>query len=387
MTSRFRFVYAILLVAVVLLPRAAIAQRPVWALDFVSTGSASAAVQSQAVLTARVRLSGSPAPAGGVTISLASSDPRVLSMPASVTVPAGRSEALFEVRAAVVSIPIRIDVRATGSGRTQIASVTVTPASASQQMRMNPVRGGASSSASGGASAGASAGSPGSAAAGGASAGGLSAAGVGGAAAAGAKSPGAASSAAPGVATGGSVAQGGAACAGAAALATAASGCGTGVGAASTGVGTPAGGVASAGSAAAAAGGVAGASAGAAASAASSGVVAAAGGAPAPQGGAAGGAPASAALSVLVSPPHAVAGKMASFVIQARTQANALRTTGGDVFAARLSGPQDAPVSIKDAGNGTYVGSFVVNTAGAYALHVLLAGVPINGSPFAIFVK
>jgi hypothetical protein len=78
---------------------------------------------------------------------------------------------------------------------------------------------------------------------------------------------------------------------------------------------------------------------------------------------------------------------VASFVIQARTPDNGRRTTGGDAFVARLTGPQAAPVSIKDAGDGTYVGSFVVTSSGAYTLHVLLAGVPIGGSPFAVSVK
>ena len=397
----------ILLLAVALLPRAASAQGPVWALDFVSTGSASAAVQSQSVLTARVRLTGSPAPAGGFTLALTSSDPRALSVPASITVPAGRSEALFEVRAAAVSVPIRIDVKATAGGRSQVASVTITPTSGSRQMPMSSARGGASSSASGAAS-------PGAAASSGASAGGLGAASAGATAAAGAKSSAAASGAAGGAAADGAAAQGSVGCSGRSAS-TAATSCGTAVGGVSSGAGTAAGGVASGGGVAAGAGASAGspagvqsgAAAGAVGSAASSanaaggaatgsaaaggaaaaGAGASAGGVAAAHGGAAVSGATSAAHSVLLSPPYAVAGKMASFVVQARTESNSRSTTGGDAFAARLSGPQSAAVTIKDAGDGTYVGSFTVNTAGAYTLHVLLAGVPIGGSPFAVTVR
>lgn len=285
----------VLVAAAILLPRAAGAQGPVWTLDFPSTGVAAATVRSQAALMARVRLYGSAAPAGGLTLALTSSDPRILAMPPSVTVSAGRSEAIFEIRAAEVSAPIGITVNATGGGRTQAANVTIIPAPGSAQ--------------------------------------------------AGARAAGGAASGAAGAAAGG----------------------------ASSGLGGLKGGAAPAHDGAA----------GAAAGGANSGLGGLKGGPAVALGGAA----TSAAWSGIVTPPNAVAGKPASFVIQARTQANARRTSGGDVFVAWLSGPQAAAVCITDAGDGTYVGSFTVNSAGAYELHVLLMGVPIGGDPFAVSVR
>jgi hypothetical protein len=351
----------VLLALVTLIPRAACAQGPIWTLDFVSSGTAFAAVRSPAVLTARVRLSGSVAPAGGFILALTSSDPRVLSMPASVTVPAGRSEALFEIRAAAVSTAVNIRLSATGGGRTQAAIVTVTAMSASAQAGVNTARG--ASAGAGASSASGAAGEKGAAA-------------------------GAASTTAGAVTGGAAAAKGGAAGAASPAAGGAAAEKGGAAGATS----------AAAGGAAAAKGGAAGAAAGAAAAEKGAAAGAAAGGRPggaaadkasvtAGLGSTAGSASTSAALSVLVAAPNAISGQIASFVIQARTPANTSRTTGGDAFVARLSGPQAAPVSIKDAGDGTYVGSFVVSTTGTYTLHVLLAGVPIAGSPSAVSVK
>ncbi len=75
-----------------------------------------------------VQLAG-PAPAGGVTVSLASSDPAVASVPASVTVPAGEATYRFPVDPKQVLTATPVTLSATADGRTVEAPLTVLPPS------------------------------------------------------------------------------------------------------------------------------------------------------------------------------------------------------------------------------------------------------------------
>jgi hypothetical protein len=95
----------------------------------------------------------------------------------------------------------------------------------------------------------------------------------------------------------------------------------------------------------------------------------------------------SASLSNIVVLPTAAAGRPGTFLIQARNQFGVKRDTGGDVFVARLTGPETPPVSVADQHDGTYRGTFLVGTAGTYTVNVLFGGLPISGSPFPFEAK
>jgi hypothetical protein len=75
---------------------------------------------------ATVTLSG-PAPAGGAVIELASGDPAVATVPASVTVPAGSTSARLEVRTSNVSDSTAVAISASYRGATTTAELTVEP--------------------------------------------------------------------------------------------------------------------------------------------------------------------------------------------------------------------------------------------------------------------
>jgi hypothetical protein len=73
-----------------------------------------------------VTLSGA-APAGGAVVALSSSNTAVVTLPASLTVPAGASSATFNVGTASVTTSTSVSVSATYAGGTQTATLTVTP--------------------------------------------------------------------------------------------------------------------------------------------------------------------------------------------------------------------------------------------------------------------
>jgi len=82
-------------------------------------GSATTAVTGTVTLTG-------PAPAGGVVIKLSSSDPSA-TVPASVTVAAGKSVATFKVGHTKVTTQTSVTLTATQGANTQTATLTVTP--------------------------------------------------------------------------------------------------------------------------------------------------------------------------------------------------------------------------------------------------------------------
>jgi trimeric autotransporter adhesin len=69
-----------------------------------------------------------PAPAGGLTITLASSKTTVATVPATVVVPAGSTSATFSVTSKVVTASTTTLISATGPALTVSATLTVTPA-------------------------------------------------------------------------------------------------------------------------------------------------------------------------------------------------------------------------------------------------------------------
>ena len=73
-----------------------------------------------------------PAPAGGQTIALASSNPAAASIPASVTVPAGQAQQTFTIGPLQVTSPATVTLSATLGGQAATAPLTVDPASLNQ---------------------------------------------------------------------------------------------------------------------------------------------------------------------------------------------------------------------------------------------------------------
>src|SRR5262245_53278052 len=71
----------------------------------------------------------SPAPAGGVVVSLASTDTTVATVPASITVPAGASSATFTVSTSVVTgAGTWSQISASAGGIERLATINVNPA-------------------------------------------------------------------------------------------------------------------------------------------------------------------------------------------------------------------------------------------------------------------
>jgi len=68
-----------------------------------------------------------PAPAGGLVVTLESSLPDVASVPATVTVPAGKKEAAFDITTRAVNVETQVAIRATYDGVTKEAALTVKP--------------------------------------------------------------------------------------------------------------------------------------------------------------------------------------------------------------------------------------------------------------------
>ena len=73
-----------------------------------------------------------PAPAGGATIALASSNPKAATVRSSVSVPAGQAQANFRINPKQVSSPAALTLSATGAGHAATAPLTVDPAALSQ---------------------------------------------------------------------------------------------------------------------------------------------------------------------------------------------------------------------------------------------------------------
>jgi hypothetical protein len=70
------------------------------------------------------------APAGGIVISLSSSDTAVANVPASVTVPQGAASATFAVTSRAVTATTAVTITGSHGGNTRSATLTVTPSSA-----------------------------------------------------------------------------------------------------------------------------------------------------------------------------------------------------------------------------------------------------------------
>jgi hypothetical protein len=73
-----------------------------------------------------------PAPAGGVSIALASSNPKAASIPSSVTVLAGQAQQTFTIQPLQVLSPAALTLSATLGGHAATAPLTVDPASLNQ---------------------------------------------------------------------------------------------------------------------------------------------------------------------------------------------------------------------------------------------------------------
>lgn len=84
----------------------------------------------------------------------------------------------------------------------------------------------------------------------------------------------------------------------------------------------------------------------------------------------------------------AVVGKSAPFTIKSRTADGKPITTGGAEFVAKLRGPEPInDIPIVDNSNGTYDGSYVVNTPGRYEVDITLDGAPIKNSPYKLLIE
>jgi hypothetical protein len=87
----------------------------------------SGAVGGKTVYGNTVTMNG-PAPSGGITIALSSSNPAVAAIPATVTVAAGsRTSAQFSITTSVVSKQTAVTITASYQGSTATADFTVGP--------------------------------------------------------------------------------------------------------------------------------------------------------------------------------------------------------------------------------------------------------------------
>jgi hypothetical protein len=73
-----------------------------------------------------------PAPAGGTTIALASSNPGAATVPASITIPAGQTQGGFSIRPLQVATPVPLTLSGTLDGHAVTAPLTVDPARLNQ---------------------------------------------------------------------------------------------------------------------------------------------------------------------------------------------------------------------------------------------------------------
>jgi hypothetical protein len=84
-----------------------------------------------------VMLSGQ-APAGGTVVSLSSSNPALVNVPASVTVAAGNQSISFTVPTSAVTAPTAVTISATLNGTTVQSQVTLTPQQAPISLTLDP---------------------------------------------------------------------------------------------------------------------------------------------------------------------------------------------------------------------------------------------------------
>jgi hypothetical protein len=73
-----------------------------------------------------------PAPAGGTTVTLASSNPEAAAVPPSIRIPAGQAQASFVINPRQVSSPDALTLSATMNGQAATAPLTVSPAGLNQ---------------------------------------------------------------------------------------------------------------------------------------------------------------------------------------------------------------------------------------------------------------
>ena len=99
---------------------------------------------------------------------------------------------------------------------------------------------------------------------------------------------------------------------------------------------------------------------------------------------------ASAAAQTSASVPAGTAGGSTLIIVQARDANGNLRTTGGDVVAAAVTGANVANLAIgsgiTDNGNGTYSIAYTPTAVGSDAIAITLGGAAIGGSPYASVV-
>jgi len=74
--------------------------------------------------------------------------------------------------------------------------------------------------------------------------------------------------------------------------------------------------------------------------------------------------------------------------VQAATRNGQIKTAGGDVFVATISGPSgQVPARVLDNNNGTYNVSYQLPSSGEYSVSVKVNGKDIRGSPFQQIAK
>ena len=88
-------------------------------------------------LTGTVTLA-SPAGSGGVSVSLSTSHPNLVGLPATLTVPGGQRQASFTLTTQRVGSPTTVQVSATMNGRSRTASLTLTPSLRLRSLQVNP---------------------------------------------------------------------------------------------------------------------------------------------------------------------------------------------------------------------------------------------------------
>lgn len=72
------------------------------------------------------------APRGGLVVSLSSSHPSLVTLPASVTIPEGRTQASFSITTREVASPVTVSITAVQGSRTLTANLSLAPASLSR---------------------------------------------------------------------------------------------------------------------------------------------------------------------------------------------------------------------------------------------------------------
>jgi hypothetical protein len=118
--------------------------------DLAPTGVSALTLQPNPVVRGRISTGmialAAPAPAGGVVVTLASSNPALARVPAGVQVAAGATTAIFLVTTGRARVPTDVALFAAASGVTRTATLTVLPAGiGSITVRPSSVAGGSAS--------------------------------------------------------------------------------------------------------------------------------------------------------------------------------------------------------------------------------------------------